>query len=76
MWGYPLDVTNELDDGNHVTPRPDLIFSEGHIRRRLTDIKFRGIYPVEKCTNLAMLPGQAALVHRSAFASLDEIPLR
>jgi hypothetical protein len=43
MWGYPLDVTNELDDGNRVTPRPDLIFSEGHIRRRLTDIKFRGI---------------------------------
>jgi hypothetical protein len=42
-WGYPLDVTNELDDGGRITPRPDLIFSEGHIRRRLTDIRFRGI---------------------------------
>lgn len=43
MWGYPLDVTNELDHDGRITPRPDLIFSEGHIRRRLTDINFRGI---------------------------------
>jgi Trypsin-like peptidase domain len=43
MWGYPLDVTNEQEANGRVAPRPDLIFSEGHIRRRLTDIKFRGI---------------------------------
>jgi Trypsin-like peptidase domain len=43
MWGYPLDVTNEQEENGRIAPRPDLIFSEGHIRRRLTDIKFRGI---------------------------------
>jgi hypothetical protein len=42
-WGYPLDVANEQEAGGRVAPRPDLIFSEGHIRRRLTDVKFRGI---------------------------------
>lgn len=43
MWGYPLDVTNEQEENGRIAPRPDLIFSEGHIRRRLTDITFRGI---------------------------------
>jgi hypothetical protein len=43
MWGYPLDVTNEQEEDGQIAPRPDLIFSEGHIRRRLTDIKFLGI---------------------------------
>jgi Trypsin-like peptidase domain len=43
MWGYPLDVTNEQEIDGRIAPRPDLIFSEGHIRRRLTDVKFRGI---------------------------------
>jgi hypothetical protein len=43
MWGYPLDVANEQEESGRIAPRPDLIFCEGHIRRRLTDIKFRGI---------------------------------
>jgi hypothetical protein len=42
-WGYPLDVSIELSQKGRVFPRPDLIFSAGHIRRRMTNIKVPAI---------------------------------
>jgi len=38
MFGYPDDVLHELTDESTglVTPRPDLIYTEGYIRRRLS----------------------------------------
>lgn len=34
VWGYPADVLYEVVDEGKATPRPDLVFSTGHVRRR------------------------------------------
>ena len=36
LWGYPDDATFELVENGRVAPRPDLVYNEGHIRRRYT----------------------------------------
>lgn len=38
LWGYPEDAAYELEQQGTVQLRPDLVFSEGHIRRRMTAI--------------------------------------
>ena len=38
LWGYPADVLYEVVQGGIARPRPDLVYSEGHVRRRLADI--------------------------------------
>jgi hypothetical protein len=35
MWGYPGDVATELEDQGQVVFRPDLIYAQGYIRRRI-----------------------------------------
>src|SRR5262249_50334126 len=34
-FGYPEDVATELDRGGRITVRPDLVYTEGHGRRRI-----------------------------------------
>jgi hypothetical protein len=34
MFGYPEDATYEIVSGDRAKPRPDLIYTEGYIRRR------------------------------------------
>ncbi len=36
-WGYPEDVLHEVVREGHAAARPDLVYSEGYIRRRLSD---------------------------------------
>ena len=38
MFGYPEDATYDLTDSSNskVTPRPDLVYTEGYIRRRIS----------------------------------------
>jgi Trypsin-like peptidase domain len=43
-WGYPLGIMHELPEEGIAKPRPDLVFSEGHIRRRVTDVSFPGLH--------------------------------
>lgn len=48
MFGYPVDVLHEdlsrMDAYSRVTPRPDLIYTKGYIRRRLTmDLRIPGV---------------------------------
>jgi len=43
MWGYPLDIMNEEVREGRAVLNPVLIFSEGHIRRSMTDIRLPGI---------------------------------
>lgn len=40
LWGYPDAILHELPPGRGgvTLPRPDLAYSEGHIRRRITGI--------------------------------------
>jgi len=38
LWGYPADVLYEVVHGGFASPRPDLVYSEGHVRRRMSDI--------------------------------------
>lgn len=38
LWGYPEDAAYELVEGDQAVLRPDLVYSEGHIRRRLSGI--------------------------------------
>lgn len=38
LWGYPADVYHEVVVDGIARGRPDLVFSQGHIRRRLTNI--------------------------------------
>jgi hypothetical protein len=38
QFSYPEDVAHELVEGGRIKVRPDLVYSEGHIRRRMTDI--------------------------------------
>jgi len=40
LWGYPEDTYYELGSGTH---RPDLIYTEGHVRRFLRDVPLPGI---------------------------------
>jgi hypothetical protein len=36
MWGYPEDVAHELEREGRVITRPDLVYAEGYLRRRVT----------------------------------------
>jgi len=36
MFGYPEDVANEIVEGGSVAHRPDLIYAQGYIRRRIS----------------------------------------
>ncbi|GAB3686669.1 hypothetical protein GCM10027597_38860 [Saccharopolyspora tripterygii] len=38
LWGYPDAVLHEIVVDGRAFPRPSLVYSEGHIRRRLTDV--------------------------------------
>lgn len=38
-WGYPKDVIHEVVQGGIAIPRPDLVFTAGHVRRRLRDAR-------------------------------------
>lgn len=35
MWGYPDDVARELVEEGNVSYRPDLVYAQGYIRRRI-----------------------------------------
>jgi hypothetical protein len=35
MWGYPEDVATELKNQGRIAYRPDLIYAQGYIRRRI-----------------------------------------
>ena len=35
LWGYPADVAREVVVANRVVSRPDLVYSAGHVRRRI-----------------------------------------
>ena len=35
LWGYPADVAREIVVGDRIVDRPDLVYSTGHIRRRV-----------------------------------------
>ncbi|MFD7012495.1 serine protease [Rhodococcus jostii] len=37
-WGYPEDAAYEVVERDAMTVRPDLVYSEGHVRRRLTGV--------------------------------------
>ena len=43
LFGYPESAMLELVENGMALMRPDLIYSEGHIRRRLTDIPLPAI---------------------------------
>lgn len=43
IFGYPEDAAFELELDNEVLVRPDLVYSEGHVRRRLRGVPLRGI---------------------------------
>ena len=43
LWGYPEDAAREIVENGHAKVRPDLVYSEGHIRRRMTDIQLPGV---------------------------------
>jgi hypothetical protein len=54
LWGYPEDAAYELVDGNLKNQlRPDLVYSAGHIRRRMTNVplpSIRGAHLIELST--------------------------
>jgi hypothetical protein len=40
LWGYPKDVQYETtNDRGLALPRPDLVYAEGYVRRRLSDVE-------------------------------------
>lgn len=43
LWGYPEDVYYEVTVDGIARGRPDLVYSRGHIRRRLSNIPLPGI---------------------------------
>lgn len=44
LWGYPVDVQYEVPNEHGVAlPRPDLVYVEGYVRRRLSNIDLPGI---------------------------------
>lgn len=43
LWGYPEDAAYELVNDDQMVPRPDLVYSEGHVRRRLTGVPLPNI---------------------------------
>lgn len=38
VWGYPVDVMHEVVRNDVALARPDLVYSEGHVRRRISNI--------------------------------------
>lgn len=38
LWGYPQDAAYELVKDGMASVRPDLVYSEGHVRRRVTSV--------------------------------------
>ena len=47
LWGYPDDVYYELPPdkpGARPSPRPDLVCSKGHVRRRLTGVPIPNVH--------------------------------
>jgi hypothetical protein len=45
LFGYPEDAAYELvDESDQVRVRPDLVYSEGHVRRRVVNVPMRGIH--------------------------------
>lgn len=55
VWGYPEDALTEIVKHGQMKMRPDLVYSAGHIRRRLTDLDI----PMIKGTALYELSGVA-----------------
>jgi hypothetical protein len=43
QWSYPEEVVNELVEHGKVLNRPDLVYLEGYIRRRLSGLPLLGI---------------------------------
>jgi hypothetical protein len=43
LWGYPEDVYHEIVTDGIARGRPDLIFSQGHIRRRISNVPLSSI---------------------------------
>ena len=43
QWSYPDEIVQELVENNKVLMRPDLVYLEGYVRRRITDIQLDGI---------------------------------
>jgi hypothetical protein len=43
QWSYPENVVGELEEDGHIQNRPDLVYLQGYIRRRMTDILIPGI---------------------------------
>ena len=43
LWGYPEDIYHEVVIDGMAQGRPDLIFSQGHIRRRLSNIPLTSV---------------------------------
>lgn len=48
LWGYPADVARELVVESRIAERPDLVYSAGHVRRRLA----AGTLPAPLATQL------------------------
>ena len=42
-WGYPGDIMHEVVTNGIATPRPDLVYAEGYVRRRMTNIPLDNI---------------------------------
>lgn len=55
VWGYPADALTEVVEHGQMTMRPDLVYSAGHISRRLTGLDLPNI----KSTALYELSGVA-----------------
>jgi hypothetical protein len=43
QFGYPSDVLHEVVKEGHAQPRPDLVYTQGYIRRRISGIPIPGI---------------------------------
>jgi hypothetical protein len=43
QWAYPLDVMYDIVEQGHAKPRPDLVYFEGYVRRRMTGIPLPGL---------------------------------
>ncbi|MBW3662696.1 MAG: serine protease [Actinobacteria bacterium] len=48
MWGYPMDAQYDIVVDGLAHPRPDLVFTAGHVRRRVS-------HPVEEVTGQRLL---------------------
>lgn len=43
LWGYPGEIYHEVIVNDIALPRPDLVYAEGYIRRRMTNIPLAAI---------------------------------